>query len=57
MGKMNFFNIRKKWLIFKTGFREKPLDDFDDIFVQIIKANTHINNMQLHWDSIVIAHG
>ena len=48
MSKMNFFNIRKKLLIFKTGFREKLLDDFDDIFVQIIKANTHINNMQLH---------
>ena len=42
MGKMNIFNIHEKWLIFKTDFREKPQDDFDDVFLEIITANTHI---------------
>ena len=44
MGKMNFINIHKKWRILKNDFREKPQDDFDDIFLEIITANTHINN-------------
>ena len=44
MSKMSIFNIHEKWLIFKTDFREKPQDDFDDIFLEIITANTHINN-------------
>ena len=57
MGKTNIFNIQTKWLIFKIDFREKPQDDFHDIFLQIITSNTHIYNAKLHRDSIVVAYG
>ena len=46
IGKMNIINTHEKWLIFKTDFREKPQDDFDDIFLEIITANIH---MTLAW--------